>query len=494
MPIQDIVQTSRFTILLGKNGAGKSTLLRALAQNEATSIKYISPERGGTLKHDPGVETNIASNDNWIRKTRMKNRFEQFREQSIAQYRMLEILILREIERDPAKRADASYTFQRVVLEKINALLPAVKMIQSDRGFSIQSKSGTAIPEDQISSGEAELIALAIEVLVFSRASDANKMLLLDEPDVHLHPDLQQKFIEFVQLTAEQHDLRVVIATHSTAITGAFSSTADLQIVPVSERGQTSFSPFRPSKIANEILPVFGVHPLSNAFNRSPVVLVEGEDDKRVLEQIVRTSRGGSYSWSPCPVDSVSALAEWEEWLNQVLPALYDKPIAYSLRDLDDAQQTEITDVGIVCRIRLNCYAIENILLSEQCFADHGLDANSFLDLFRKWGSEYPHHQFVKEAAALAERFGDRRTIKIKNLRNIIVALIGSNKPWEVVVANVIAKHAAKEADWSDHSVHTYLGKKAVERLFLQGSAHGAGKPTCAGAPNQSGDLATVSA
>lgn len=467
MSIQNLVNQARFTILLGKNGAGKSTLLRTFSSNNK-NIKYISPERGGSLKYDPNVDTNIANDINWLDNSRHKNRFEQFRQQSAVQFRTLEMLILREIESDLDKRSDHKYNFEIIALDKINALLPAIKLVRSDRGFAIQSKDGNPIPEDQISSGEAELIALAIEVLVFSRADPSNKLLLLDEPDVHLHPDLQQRFTNFVQKIAEEKDIRVVIATHSTAIIGAFSSEADLQIVPVSRKDQTDFTSFRQSKVADDILPVFGVHPLSNAFNKNTILLVEGEDDKRVIEQIVRSSTG-RYSWAPCPVETVSQLAEWEEWLNRVLPALYDDPKAFSLRDLDESSQTEIDDNGIVCRIRLNCYAMENILLTDQCFLAHSKDAATFLKNLEDWGATYPNHEFAAEAASLVKDFQNRRTIKIKNLRNIIVALLGSNKPWEVVIGQLIASHRGGN-DWSEHSLQNYLGKKAMEKLFTANS------------------------
>ena len=42
---------------------------------------------------------------------RRKNRVEQFRQQSTAQFRNLEILVLREIEQNHAKRTDLKYTF-----------------------------------------------------------------------------------------------------------------------------------------------------------------------------------------------------------------------------------------------------------------------------------------------------------------------------------------------------------------------------------------------
>lgn len=464
MKISELIKITRFTVLLGKNGAGKSTLLRKMDSADGHTVKYISPERGGSLKYDPNVDNNMSVNVTWLRDTRQKNRFEQFRQQSAAQFRQLEMLILREIETDSSKRLNLVYTFD-FILEKINALLPAIKLVRADKGFSIMSKANQLIEEDTISSGEAELIALAIEVLVFSRSTAMSKLLLLDEPDVHLHPDLQQKFVKFVEETAVAHDIRVVIATHSTAIIGAFTNDADLQIVPISAKDQGDFVEFKRSAISQQVLPVFGAHPLSTAFNKSPVVLVEGEDDRRVLDQVVR-SGNGRYAFTPCVVGTVSDMGEWEEWLNRFLPVIYDEPRAFSLRDLDDSQQTDINDIGCVCRVRLNCYAIENLLLSKQCLQEHGFaDDDAFKVELHSWAENYPAHKFSAEVRLLAEGFGRRRQMKIKNVRNIIVAQLGSNKPWEVVVGQLIAANASA-IDGDPHSIQSYLGEKAIQSLF----------------------------
>ena len=422
------------------------------------------PSGGGTLKYDANVDSNMSSNLRWLKATRQTNRFEQFRQQSAVQFRNLESAVLREIEKIPEKRADVSYTFD-TILEQINQLLPAIRMIRNDMsGFSILTKSGQPLDEANLSSGESELIALAIEVLVFSRQSLANKILLLDEPDVHLHPDLQQRFTAFVESIAVAHDLRVVIATHSTAIIGAFSGDADLQIVPISNRDQSNFVAFSRSKVCEEILPIFGAHPLSTAFNRSPIVLVEGDDDRRVLEQVIR-SGGGRFALAPCVVGNVDELSEWEEWLNHFLPVLYDSPKAFSLRDLDDAAQTDINDLAHVCRIRLSCYAVENLLLSDQVLEAYGFDAESFKAALQARVDRVPDHKYTDALKALLTRFQDRRTLNIKDVRNITVAELGSNKPWEVLLGQLIAANIAI-ANTNQDSIQSYLGPKAVARLF----------------------------
>jgi predicted ATP-dependent endonuclease of OLD family len=68
-------------------------------------------------------------------------------------------------------------------------------------GFKIFSKATeNEIQPAEISSGEAELISLGIEASAFAQELDVEKAnyLFLDEPDVHLHPDLQDRLVKFL--------------------------------------------------------------------------------------------------------------------------------------------------------------------------------------------------------------------------------------------------------------------------------------------------------
>jgi hypothetical protein len=53
------------------------------------------------------------------------------------------------------------------------------------------------------------------------------------------------------------------------------------------------------NKTLQDVLPVFGAHPLSNIFNQGPIMLVEGEDDERIWQTAIRSSNGKINTW-PC--------------------------------------------------------------------------------------------------------------------------------------------------------------------------------------------------
>ena len=132
-------------ILLGKNGCGKSTLLREVStsienREKYGSIKYITPERGGVLMYDPGIANTLATNKTW-EKTRQKNRLDNFRQQTVAQFSDLEMIFLRELEADSGLGAQSDYNFDQY-LRQINQLLDNIKICRNskEQAFSIYSK------------------------------------------------------------------------------------------------------------------------------------------------------------------------------------------------------------------------------------------------------------------------------------------------------------------------------------------------------------------
>lgn len=165
---------NRVNIFLGKNGCGKSTALKKIEgtitqQASFGNVKYIIQERGGKLAWARNIEQNILNQPNWLSHTRRVNQASQFREESMCMYRKLETLCLREIETDKTLRGDFTYTFDSTIA-KINELLNYIEIRHKDATFEMYvKKDGQKIDPDQISSGESEMISLAIECLTFQK-------------------------------------------------------------------------------------------------------------------------------------------------------------------------------------------------------------------------------------------------------------------------------------------------------------------------------------
>lgn len=458
----------KINVLLGKNGSGKSILLRNLDQfdfmNEAQiSTKYITPERGGTLTHEPNLERNINRNENWLPNQLRNNQYQQFRQQSVLQFRKLETLVLREIESNKDLRQDLTYSFDTII-DSINKLLENIYLVREGEDFEIYlKKEDDKLSEQQISSGESEIISLAIESLVFQKEAKegVDNYLLLDEPDVHLHPDLQSKFASFLVKTFSDEPVTVIIATHSTALLNSLKLSDDLKVGFIeASQGEVEFEAV--NKIYKSVLPIFGAHPLSNVFNDSPIFLIEGEDDLRIWQQAIRTSQG-EINIYPCSVDGTGSMNNYEKASRKILKAVYDSAIGYSLRDKDEADNIDIEDFGCIKRFRLSCRAAENLLLTDEVLERLNISWNEVKENIKEWidqNKDHPHFEVMSE---FQKKEFPRKQADLKEVRNDLMGIIGSNKPWEVAVGQTIGE---RNFNNSDHSITNFLGTNLVNTLL----------------------------
>ena len=323
---------------------------------------------------------------------RRNNRFDNFRQMSVTEFRRLETLVLRKIEKDQTLRQDLSFSFDST-LEMLNGLLDNIIIVRGDSsGFAIKTK-GTNETQGAgtLSSGESELVSLAIEILAFAYSAETYKdkksYLLLDEPDVHLHPDLQERLMTLLVKAVNDRDIVVIIATHSTAILGALSDNTDARVgFMAPKQEEVTFKPINDSM--RNILPIFGAHPLSNVFNKKPILLVEGDDDERIWQQAVRTSQGRLSVW-PCQAGDVQSLNEYEDQVEAITGAIYENARAYSLRDRDDSPY-EIEDKPIITRMRLFCRAAENLIVTDDVLGILGTDWDKMRIAIEEWLEKFP--------------------------------------------------------------------------------------------------------
>lgn len=108
-------------------------------------------------------------------------------------------------------------------LDKINEIIDPIKLEfdyqLAENGFlqfhMHNTKTGKTYPLQFASSGEKQIIGLVAILLNWSQ-QPLKKILVLDEPDVHLHPEYVTRFAAFInRIFQSQDNFSCLIATHS---------------------------------------------------------------------------------------------------------------------------------------------------------------------------------------------------------------------------------------------------------------------------------------
>src|ERR1700730_13539141 len=320
---QDCTLTDMTTlnIVVGRNGSGKSRFFRLLSnlRNQAGYlVRYISPERAGSFLPDANIENATRSNKGWVEDQRIQNQAGNFKPASAIRLRELAMRFAVRVETDRALRSDLDRTFVTEQLSKINRMLSDVVVEREGaQDFVFKTVDGVTVTPAELSSGESEILSLATEVLHFFESCESDKInvLLLDEPDVHLHPDLQARFARFLSheldtlVPGVRERTAVCVATHSTPLicelalhSGCSIGTKDFTSNSVAQRPAVDQ--------LRKLAPFFG-HPLSKCISDDVPVILEGDDDDRIWQQAARTAQGRLKIF-PCLSTGVPQQAELE--------------------------------------------------------------------------------------------------------------------------------------------------------------------------------------
>lgn len=110
-----------------------------------------------------------------------------------------------------------------------------------------------------------------IDVLLKATISNA-KILLLDEPEMGLHPDLQRRFISYIKQLAKYKNLQIFMATHSQILLNYADSISYYRIT--NSKGKRKLLSVSDDAI-HTLLSDMGIRP-SDVFNQDICLMVEG--------------------------------------------------------------------------------------------------------------------------------------------------------------------------------------------------------------------------
>ena len=323
-----------------------------------------------------------------------------------------------------------------------------------------QTEVGTI---DDLSSGEAQLITIGLDVLTMGSIWDLEereqRLILIDEPDAHIHIDLQVLFADFLVQVAEKYTLQLIIATHSTTFMSAVGQFGDDNTsVLYLDRTKTEFEAQPFTAITKELTACLGGHALMGPLFGVPILLVEGDDDYRIWSQVPRHHLT-SFAVVPCHGDEIK---KYQKSLEQIFAALREDgaPLSgYALIDADKGklQPSEQNPQDHIKYIQLDCHETENLYLSDEVLAAMELAWPAAVEKIQQNTGDYGNKSDDLRAADQ----WDRKTADIKHLINELNAILDpKNVHWTIRTAQTIGrqKPTGMLAD--------YLGREVIEGLW----------------------------
>ena len=454
-------ELGEITVLVGRNGSGKSVLLRAWRDQTPDQVHYVAPERTGDLEYQPQF---ISEESDGPRRRNGSSR------NFVLDYRRRVISRVHSylMKRGNWRKEAACPAPPEELETLIQVLLPdfSVRLRETDKPYEIQRVSNGAFVSqiDHLSSGEAQMLTVGLDIVTVAAMWEVDgaprRILLLDEPDAHVHPDLQVRFADFLVQACKKFALQSVVATHSTALLSALGQLggAKTKVVYLSRERQ-NYKAEVLDKVRREMATCLGGHLLMGPLFGAPILLVEGDDDYRVWSQVPRHNKI-SLAVIPSGGDEIK---QYQRKLETLLSSLMERPtrpVGYALLDGDKPipQDSPQNPQSFIRFLVLNCHEVENLYLTEQVLALFDMTTERALEILTAHANRSPSFQLQLDAIRTCRRTADVKSV----MRDLVQLLDQKQVPWTVRVAAALGrgKPGGELAD--------YLGPNVMSALWRE--------------------------
>lgn len=428
---------NRINVLLGRNGSGKSLLLRALRDTDPKTFHYIVPERTGEIAYDATLVSRVME-PSGRREQSSANYQSTYRQAVVSRlqgyFAKRGMLDRDRIDHDPTE-----------LFRYVNIILPDFITSVSDKQpyFILQrALDGSVVTTVQeLSSGESQLLTLGMDIMtmigMWNLDQQEHRVLLLDEPDAHIHPDLQAKFASFLCKVANDYGVQLIVATHSMALMSAFGMSGAEQVsLLLLEPQEVTIRGEPLNRVRQQISSILGGHIVLGTLFAEPVLLVEGDDDYRVWLQVARSGLV-RISVLPCNGDEIK---NYQRTFERLLSALSDvkEMRGIALLDGDKAlpRKNDVTQQYMPF-MRLQCHETENLYLTDEVLAELGYDWKSASDKIAMEACNYGSK--ASELVAIVD--SDRRVVDLKRVIHEIAEILDQKQlNWSYRLGKIIGK------------------------------------------------------
>lgn len=146
-----------------------------------------------------------------------------------------------------------------------------------DDGLSVifQKKNGLTYSEAHAGSGEVAIVSAVVQILGLPE----NSLVLLDEPEVSLHPAAQRRLLKFLLRQIKEKKHQVVMSTHSPELIRGLPKSA-VKVMDETMEGRF--------QIQENISPLAAFNVIGAPFSERLTIYVEDELAKEILEYTIK--------------------------------------------------------------------------------------------------------------------------------------------------------------------------------------------------------------
>jgi len=363
-----ILNLKRINVLFGKNGTGKSSFLRALYKSDSENYHLVVAERGGTNMTYNSRVLDEENDDNKKQAARNQSFDPSYRNRAISRATG----ILTSIGYKTSHHLKSAFVSAEEISNLFRVFLPEFKVVFGSKSpFSLEifrefnGKEEKITDATQLSSGQVEALSLAADIITQAVFwGNSGKTLLIDEPDAHLHIDLENRFAIFAYEVSIKFDVQIIIATHSSGlIASLLSLTEEIGIVCFDKRSAEISAVHKDqTAIFTNLLSIDLA--LAVVLKRK-IVIVEGNDDFLVWNQATRAQ---SFDNITLIQANGGDILKYRKNAERILEAALDNPNKCGITILDGDNKGEYTnkETDILPCERLQCYSLENLLLTNE--------------------------------------------------------------------------------------------------------------------------------
>lgn len=245
-------------------------------------------------------------------------------------------------------------------------LLPGKRLLNIDpaqpREFQYKDESGQSLTFNTLSSGEQEVVKILFDV---ARKDIRHSIIIVDEPELHLHPTLTFKLIETLKNIGEYTN-QFIFLTHSADLISTYFSTGNVYFIDSVQSGANQAHKLSDLNHSHHnIVQLIGQNLGLFAVGKK-LLFVEGENSSidRLTYHTIAQSVDSEIK--VIPVGSVFNIMTLNSIEEQIRNSIFGINI-YMIRDRDGLSESQISEIEKSGRIKcLKRRHIENYFLDEE--------------------------------------------------------------------------------------------------------------------------------